>query len=121
MKCTKKRISTVQEFDIILITGSTAKLLRDDVKIPLVNKRNFQVSWIRSSDLHILTFGNIAFSSDARFSPQHTSESEAWTLKLEDARKSDSARYECQINTEPKIMYAVQLFVRGKFLANPSV
>ncbi|XP_032671093.1 uncharacterized protein LOC116844079 isoform X2 [Odontomachus brunneus] len=70
------------------------------------------VSWMRSRDLHILTSGNFAFSSDARFGPQHSPGSDAWTLRLDNARKTDSGKYECQVNTEPKIMYAVQLSVR---------
>lgn len=70
------------------------------------------VSWIRSRDLHILTFNDQAFSSDTRFGPQHTRGSDAWTLRLDNARRSDSGRYECQVNTEPKMMYAVQLSVR---------
>ncbi|XP_053981458.1 hemicentin-1-like isoform X2 [Hylaeus volcanicus] len=70
------------------------------------------VSWMRSKDLHILTSGNTPFSSDARFGPQHTPGSDAWTLRLNNARKGDSGKYECQVNTEPKMMYAVQLSVR---------
>ncbi|XP_050458805.1 uncharacterized protein LOC126855309 isoform X2 [Cataglyphis hispanica] len=72
----------------------------------------FPVSWMRSRDLHILTSGNFSFSSDARFGAQHTPGSDAWTLRLDNARKTDSGKYECQVNTEPKIMYAVQLSVR---------
>lgn len=68
---------------------------------------------MRSRDLHILTSGNFSFSSDARFGPQHTPGSDAWTLRLDNAKKTDSGKYECQVNTEPKIMYAVQLSVRG--------
>lgn len=68
---------------------------------------------MRSKDLHILTSGNTPFSSDARFGPQHTPGSDAWTLRLDNARKTDSGKYECQVNTEPKMMYAVQLSVRG--------
>ncbi|XP_046749461.1 uncharacterized protein LOC124413129 isoform X2 [Diprion similis] len=70
------------------------------------------VSWIRNRDLHILTSADVAFSSDPRFAPQHTPGSDAWTLRLDNARRSDSGRYECQVNTEPKMMYAVQLAVR---------
>ncbi|XP_003692645.1 uncharacterized protein LOC100867244 [Apis florea] len=70
------------------------------------------VSWMRSKDLHILTSGNTLFSSDARFGPLHTPGSDAWTLRLDNARKTDSGKYECQVNTEPKMMYAVQLSVR---------
>ena len=68
---------------------------------------------MRSRDLHILTSSEFAFSSDPRFGPEHMPGSDAWTLRLDSARKSDSGRYECQVNTEPKIMYAVQLSVRG--------
>ncbi|KZC10404.1 PREDICTED: hemicentin-1-like [Dufourea novaeangliae] len=70
------------------------------------------VSWMRSKDLHILTSGTSPFSSDTRFGPQHTPGSDAWTLRLNNARKTDSGQYECQVNTEPKMMYAVQLSVR---------
>ncbi|XP_076285073.1 zwei Ig domain protein zig-8 isoform X2 [Lasioglossum baleicum] len=70
------------------------------------------VSWMRSKDLHILTSGNTPFSSDTRFGPQHTPGSDAWTLRLDNARMTDSGKYECQVNTEPKMMYAVQLSVR---------
>lgn len=68
---------------------------------------------MRSRDLHILTSSEITFSSDSRFSPEHMPGSDAWTLKLEDSKKSDSGNYECQVNTEPKIMYTVRLLVRG--------
>ncbi|XP_044579199.1 fibroblast growth factor receptor 3-like isoform X1 [Cotesia glomerata] len=70
------------------------------------------VSWIRSKDLHILTSSDITFSSDQRFSPVHTPGSDAWTLKLEDTKKSDTGNYECQVNTEPKIMYTILLIVK---------
>ncbi|KAK0180399.1 hypothetical protein PV327_006043 [Microctonus hyperodae] len=76
----------------------------------LISMQN--VSWMRSRDLHILTTSDLTFSSDVRFSPEHVSGSDAWTLRLESARKSDTGTYECQVNTEPKIMYTVQLFVR---------
>ncbi|XP_043663816.1 zwei Ig domain protein zig-8-like isoform X2 [Vespula pensylvanica] len=70
------------------------------------------VSWMRIRDLHILTAGTVAFSSDTRFHPQHTPGSDAWTLRLDNVKKTDSGVYECQVNTEPKIMYAVRLSVR---------
>lgn len=73
---------------------------------------------MRSRDLHILTSGEFTFSSDERFKPQHLAGSDAWTLQLDHVKKSDAGRYECQVNTEPKIMYAVQLVVRGKIIAH---
>ncbi|XP_015599036.1 zwei Ig domain protein zig-8 isoform X2 [Cephus cinctus] len=69
------------------------------------------VSWMRSSDLHILTSGDFLFSSDTRFASLHAPGSDAWTLRLNNTKKSDSGKYECQVNSEPKIMYAVRLFV----------
>ncbi|XP_063978543.1 zwei Ig domain protein zig-8-like isoform X2 [Diachasmimorpha longicaudata] len=71
-----------------------------------------QVSWMRSKDLHILTSSEFTFSSDSRFTPEHVPESDAWTLRLLEAKKTDSGGYECQVNTEPKIMYKVELTVR---------
>lgn len=76
---------------------------------------------MRSKDLHILTSGNTLFSSDARFGPLHTPGSDAWTLRLDNARKTDSGKYECQVNTEPKMMYAVQLSVRGNCSSSHSL
>ncbi|XP_063978540.1 zwei Ig domain protein zig-8-like isoform X1 [Diachasmimorpha longicaudata] len=70
------------------------------------------VSWMRSKDLHILTSSEFTFSSDSRFTPEHVPESDAWTLRLLEAKKTDSGGYECQVNTEPKIMYKVELTVR---------
>ncbi|KYN16458.1 hypothetical protein ALC57_11328, partial [Trachymyrmex cornetzi] len=89
---------------------SSTKLIHGEVSRGIANGK--MVSWMRSKDLHILTSGNFSFSSDARFGPQHTPGSDAWTLRLDNARKTDSGKYECQVNTEPKIMYAVQLSVR---------
>ncbi|KAL7301894.1 hypothetical protein TKK_0005493 [Trichogramma kaykai] len=72
----------------------------------------YQVSWMRSRDLHILSFASIMYISDRRFKLQHLNGSDAWTLQLDRVRKSDAGRYECQVNSEPKIMYAVQLAVK---------
>ncbi|XP_014239151.1 uncharacterized protein LOC106660603 isoform X2 [Trichogramma pretiosum] len=72
----------------------------------------YQVSWMRSRDLHILSFASVMYISDRRFKLQHLNGSDAWTLQLDRVRKSDAGRYECQVNSEPKIMYAVQLAVK---------
>ncbi|XP_058803802.1 lachesin-like [Phymastichus coffea] len=70
------------------------------------------VSWMRGRDLHILSSGELSFSSDARFRLQHPAGSDAWTLRLERLRGSDAGAYECQVNSEPKAMRRVQLSVR---------
>lgn len=74
----------------------------------------FQVSWIRKADIHILTMGKIVYTTDKRFSIEHSRASDNWILKLRNAQVEDSGIYECQINTEPKRSKAYLLQVVGK-------
>ncbi|XP_032514524.1 uncharacterized protein LOC116768015 isoform X1 [Danaus plexippus] len=101
------------------------------------------VSWVRSSDLQILTHAGAVFTADSRVSCSEapynsefedvddpsgdlslyrggilTSRDDSWdtvgsvhTLKIERLRVSDSGRYECQINTEPKLSLFFNLTV----------
>ncbi|XP_059474150.1 hemicentin-1-like [Neocloeon triangulifer] len=71
------------------------------------------ISWIRQRDLHILTSGPHTYTSDARVEVVHPPNSDLWTLRIVSARPSDKGRYECQVNTEPKMMRAVLLDVRN--------
>jgi hypothetical protein len=77
-----------------------------------------KVSWIRKSDLHILTMGNVAYTADDRFScdevPVADTDYTDFVLKVRDTRIADSGVYECQINTEPKRSKAFQLEVVGE-------
>jgi hypothetical protein len=72
-----------------------------------------QVSWIRTSDLHILTWGTLTYTSDSRFEALHTPGSEVWTLRIMSAQPRDQGKYECQVNTDPKLNFAVLLTVKG--------
>ncbi|KAK7076610.1 hypothetical protein SK128_019647, partial [Halocaridina rubra] len=60
-----------------------------------------QVSWIRGRDLHVLSSGQIAFSSDSRVSVAHVND--AWTLNILYTQPRDAGRYSCQVNTQPRI------------------
>ncbi|CAB3367130.1 Hypothetical predicted protein [Cloeon dipterum] len=71
------------------------------------------ISWIRQRDLHILTSGPHTYTSDARVEVVHPPNSDLWTLRIMSARATDRGRYECQVNTEPKMMRAVLLDVRN--------
>lgn len=71
------------------------------------------VSWIRTRDLHILTSHLHTFTSDSRFSVLHKADSSAWNLRILGAKPTDEGRYECQVNTDPKMMLAVFLHIRG--------
>lgn len=70
-----------------------------------------RVSWIRKSDLHVLTSGVLTFTGDQRFSAHHQRDSDVWTLQIKFAQMRDAGEYQCQVNSEPKISYSVFLHV----------
>nr|XP_045599324.1 zwei Ig domain protein zig-8-like [Procambarus clarkii] len=65
------------------------------------NRGNKTVSWIRVSDLHILTVARYTYTADDRFEVIHSpaSNSQSWILKINSVQPRDSGRYECQVNT----------------------
>lgn len=75
----------------------------------------FQVSWIRKSDLHVLTSDVLTFTSDQRFSSHHAADSDSWILQIKSTQMRDSGEFQCQVNTEPKISFSVFLSVKGIF------
>ncbi|XP_042210687.1 zwei Ig domain protein zig-8-like [Homarus americanus] len=60
-----------------------------------------QVSWIRGRDLHVLSSGQVTFSSDSRISVSHVKDS--WTLTIRYTQPRDAGSYSCQVNTQPLI------------------
>lgn len=66
------------------------------------NLGNRAVSWIRQSDLHILTVGETSYTNSLKFFPTHPPGSDEWNLRITNPGLADSGTYECQINTEPK-------------------
>ena len=77
-----------------------------------------QVTWIRRSDLKILTIGEILYTQDKRFSPIHNEGSNVWMLKLTNPQLKDSGEYECQVSyhddKEEKLRMPYRLIVLGK-------
>jgi len=72
------------------------------------------VSWIRKSDLHVLTSGVQTFTGDLRFSAHQSRTSggaDSWTLQIKSTQIRDAGEYQCQVNTEPKISFSVFLAV----------
>ncbi|KAK4288133.1 hypothetical protein Pmani_038824 [Petrolisthes manimaculis] len=61
------------------------------------------VSWIRVSDLHILTVAQYTYTADDRFEVIHSpdSNSQSWVLKINSVQPRDSGRYECQVKHSP--------------------
>lgn len=98
----------------------TGKILTKEEKQTLLIKTLpsvgcvLQISWIRQRDLHILTSGPHTYTSDSRV--EVVPNSDQWTLRIVSTRPSDRGRYECQVNTEPKMMRAVMLDVRRECL-----
>ena len=76
-----------------------------------------QVSWMRSSDMSVLTVGGLVCSSDPRMGvvsltrPGHAAGT--WSLQIAEAASRDSGEYQCQVNSEPKESLDVTLVVRG--------
>ncbi|XP_043242197.1 uncharacterized protein LOC122391921 [Amphibalanus amphitrite] len=100
------------EFDPSMPLNVTALAGRDTRLVCIVrNLRNHTVSWIRQSDLHILTTGGYTYTTDLRFEAFHTRGSAIWTLALAASRHNDSGLYDCQISTKPVMAISVQLNV----------
>ncbi|CAH0588253.1 unnamed protein product [Chrysodeixis includens] len=74
------------------------------------------VSWVRSRDLQILAHAGAVFTADARVSAASgpapaPAPGSRHTLHIERLRLSDAGRYECQVNTEPKMSLFFNLTV----------
>jgi len=67
------------------------------------------VSWIRQSDLHILTVGSHKFTTDKRISVKHDSRNKDFILIIRHLSIQDCGLYECQINTSPVKIRVVAL------------
>jgi len=80
------------------------------------NLHKYTVSWIRSSDVSVLSVGHLAFSSDSRIGVVQVDRpvlsASDWNLSILNSSKADDGMYECQVNTEPKINYKVFLSVQ---------
>ena len=70
------------------------------------------MSWLRSSDVSVLTVGSYVFSSDPRIAVGVGQNGSSWALSIIWVVGRDEGEYQCQANTEPKISYAVRLSVR---------
>ncbi|XP_076305281.1 protein amalgam-like isoform X3 [Tachypleus tridentatus] len=67
------------------------------------------VSWIRRRDLHLLTVGTETYINDDRFSSAHIEGGQDWPLKIKYPQTTDAGTYECQVSSDPKITFLVQL------------
>lgn len=78
---------------------------------------------MRSRDLQILAHAGAVFTADARVSAASgpappPAPGSRHTLLIERLRLSDAGRYECQVNTEPKMSLFFNLTVLGQLLCS---
>ena len=59
----------------------------------------FQISWIRLSDLHILSTGLSTYSRDSRYQVLHSPHRAVWTLQIRGVVARDQGEYQCQAAT----------------------
>ncbi|PRD28953.1 UNVERIFIED_CONTAM: hypothetical protein NCL1_30877 [Trichonephila clavipes] len=69
------------------------------------------VSWIRRTDFHVLTVGIETYTSDERFEALHLQKNNDWTLQIKYTQLRDSGTYECQVSSDPKISFFVNLTI----------
>ncbi|KAH9369481.1 hypothetical protein HPB48_014339 [Haemaphysalis longicornis] len=75
--------------------------------------RCVQVLWIRRRDYNVLTVGLDTYTADDRFQAVHLERSSDWALQIRYVQLSDQGLYECQVSSDPKISYFVNLTVLG--------
>ena len=85
-----------------------------------------QVAWIRHRDLHLLTVGNVTYTSDARFASNPPSSAyqnddggdalTSWSLQIRNVQPKDQGVYECQVGMTPHVSRFIHLAVVGKYI-----
>jgi len=90
--------------DVTGVVGETAYLT-----CRVFDRTNKTISWIRHSDLHILTVGRYTYTADNRYQSIYNPTSDEWILQIKYLQKRDSGMYECQVSTEPVRSFFVRL------------
>jgi len=85
--------------DVTGVVGQTAYLT-----CRVFDRTNKTISWIRHSDLHILTVGRYTYTADSRYQSIYNPTTDEWILQIKYLQKRDSGMYECQTSCRPKYM-----------------
>eukprot|EP00094_Tigriopus_californicus_P008328 TCALIF_08024-PA protein Name:"Protein of unknown function" AED:0.35 eAED:0.35 QI:0/0/0/0.75/0.66/0.75/4/0/191 len=59
------------------------------------------VSWVRHSDVSLISVGKYQYIKDPRFKILHEPHAHDWILRIQALKYSDAGLYECQVNTSP--------------------
>jgi len=85
---------------------------------------DYLVTWLKRSDVSVISVGPNIFSSDNRYSivhiPRARIDADDWTLLINRTEVSDSGQYFCSLNTEPKLSHTVYLTVQEEELFLPA-
>jgi len=95
--------------DVTGVVGHTAYLT-----CRVFDRTNSTVSWIRHSDLHILTVGRYTYTADNRYQSIYNPTTDEWILQIKYLQSRDSGMYECQVSTQPVRSFFVRLNILGK-------
>jgi len=92
--------------DVTGVVGQTSYLT-----CRVFDRTNKTISWIRHSDLHILTVGRYTYTADNRYQSIYNPTTDEWILQIKYLQIRDSGMYECQVSTEPVRSFFVRLNV----------
>ena len=73
----------------------------------------FQVSWVRTSDIEILSVDRYTYTFNQRIQLVYTNYLDApnYGLRISFVQPDDAGQYECIINTRPETVQKVELFI----------
>jgi len=92
--------------DVTGVVGQTAYL-----SCRVFDRENKTISWIRHSDLHILTVGRYTYTADLRYQSIYNSATDEWILQIRYLKVEDKGMYECQVSSQPVRSFFVRLNV----------
>jgi len=92
--------------DVTGVVGQTAYL-----SCRVFDRENKTISWIRHSDLHILTVGRYTYTADLRYQSIYNSATDEWILQIRYLKADDKGMYECQVSSQPVRSFFVRLNV----------
>jgi len=91
---------------VVTKLGDTAFL-----RCKVFNLGHQMVSWLREEPLEIISSGLYTFIRDPRYSVEYMEEDNTWVLRITKVEYEDSAIFDCQVNTDPLMIYPVSLKV----------
>lgn len=98
-------------------TNVTASLGRTaHLRCRILNLGQKSVSWVRHSDVSLISVGKYKYIKDSRFHViNEFPKQQDWELAIKDVKQKDEGLYECQVNTLPPLQQSFFLTVVDPF------